>query len=271
VDPDGHVTPKLLDFGIAKLKEGEAPVQTEDGRVLGTPRYLAPERIRSASDVDGRADIFSTAVVLYETLTGVSPFVGTNPAQELVAVIERDIAPHERIDPRLWVEIQRAVSKSPDERHATAHDFAAALRASIDETEESLQEFLKQTAQLPGWEPPPQILPSEPPQAGADEQSAVVLAPKRKRSSAIWLVATALVIVGVVVAVFVAARLRTRMSTHGGSAAAAVPVPTLAASSPTPGPSASTTATAKPTPTQNATQPVRPAAHPRPVATTPGF
>jgi serine/threonine-protein kinase len=271
VDPDGHVTPKLLDFGIAKLEKGEAPVQTEDGRVLGTPRYLAPERIRSASDVDGRADIFSTAVVLYETMTGVSPFAGNNPATELVAVIERPIAPDERIDPRLWVEIQRAVSKSPDERHATAHELAAALRASVDETEESLQELLKQTAQLPGWEPAPQLLPSERPPAGPDEHSAVVFTPKRKRSSALWLWAAALVLVGVVVAVFVAARLRTRTSTHARSAAAAVPVPTSGASSQTPDPSATMSATPKPTPTQNATPQARPAARPRPVATTPGF
>jgi serine/threonine-protein kinase len=271
VDPDGHVTPKLLDFGIAKLEKGQAPVQTEDGRVLGTPRYMAPERIRSASEVDGRADLFSTAVVLYETLTGVSPFAGKNPSAELVAVIERPIAPDERIDPRLWVEIQRALSKSPDERHATAHELAAALRASIDETEESLQEFLKQTAQLPGWDPGPQVLPSEPPRAGADEQSAVVFAPKRKLSSAIWLAAAALVLVAVVVAVFVGVRRRTRMSTHAGSAAAAVPMSTPGASSPPPDPTATTSVTAKPTPTQNATPQVRPAARPRPVATTPGF
>jgi len=272
VDPDGHVTPKLLDFGIAKLEKGEAPVQTQDGRVLGTPRYLSPERIRSASEVDGRADLFSAAVVLYETMTGVSPFAaGNNPAAELAAVIERHIDPDERIDPRLWVEIQRAMSKSPDERHPTAHELAAALTASIDETEESLQAWLNQTAQLPGWDPAPQVLPSERPGAMADEHSAVVLAAKRKLSSAIWLGAAALVVAGVVIAVFVAARPRTRTPTHAESAVATVPVPTPGASSPGPDPTATTTATAKPIPTQNATPQVRPAARPRPVATTPGF
>jgi eukaryotic-like serine/threonine-protein kinase len=264
VDPDGHVTPKLVDFGIAKLEKGEAPVKTEDGRVLGTPRYMSPERIRSASEVDGRSDLFSAGVVLYETMTGVSPFVGKNPAEELVAVIERTISPDERIDPRLWVEIQRATSKSPDERHATAHELAAALRLSIDVTEESLEEWLKQTAQLPGWDPVPQIV-------GAEENSAVVPRAKRRFSSAIWLGAAALVLVGVVVAAFVVARARSRRSTLAQSAATALPAPTPAASSPASDPTATVSVTAKPTPTQHATPPVRPGARTRPVATTPGF
>ena len=276
VDPDGHVTPKLLDFGIAKLEKGEAPVHTEDGRVLGTPRYLAPERIRDASEVDGRADLFSAAVVLYETMTGVSPFAGNNPAQELVAVIERYVDPDERIDPRLWVEIQRALSKEPSDRHATAHELAAALRVSIGETEESLDQWLKQTAQLPGWDTAPQRMPSEPPQAGAVEQSAIVVPAKRRLSSAIWFGALALVIVGVVVALFVGVRRGMRRPTQVESAAAAAsPVPTPIANAPTPDPSESTTATttetATPIPTHHATPPVRPAGRKRPVATTPGF
>jgi len=283
VDPDGHVTPKLLDFGIAKLEKGEAPVQTEDGRVLGTPRYLAPERIRDKNEVDGRADVFSAAVVLYEMMTGVSPFAGNNPAQELVAVIERYVDPDERIDPRLWVEIQRALSKEPDERHATAYELAAALRVSIAETEESLEEWLKQTAQLPGWDTAPQRLPSEPPPAGAVEQSAVVVPAKRRVSSAVWFGALALVIVGVVVTLFVAVRRGMRRSTPVESAAATAPapapVPTPDESSPTPEPTATataiatttTTATATATPTHKATPPARPAGRKRPVATTPGF
>jgi len=283
VDPDGHVTPKLLDFGIAKLEKGEAPVKTEYGRVLGTPRYLSPERIRSANEVDGRADIFAAAVVLYETMTGVSPFAaGNNPAAELAAVIERQVERDERIDPRVWVEIQRAISKEPDERHPTAHELAAALRMSVDETEESLEELLKKTAQLPGWDPVPQAMPSQPPPAGADQHSAVVGPAKRKLSSAIWLGVVALVIAGVVVALVVGIWRGVRRSTSAESTAAAaapVPAPTPVASSPTPDPSASATATAtasitetaKPIPTRNATPPVRPSGRKRPVATTPGF
>jgi serine/threonine protein kinase len=276
VDPDGHVTPKLVDFGIAKLEKGGGPVQTEDGRLLGNPRYMAPERIRGASDVDGRADIFAAAVVLYETMTGLSPFAASNPAASLAAVLERHIGPDERIDPRLWVEIQRAMSKHPHERHATAHELAAALRASIDETEESLDALLKRTAQLSSSDPAPQTMPPEPPRAAAAEHGAGVIPAKRKLSLAIWLGAAALA-VGVVIAVFVAARPRARTSRHAESAATAVPIPTPDVSSPTPDPTATTTAAAittvraQPIPTHSATPRRRSAPRSRPVAATPGF
>ena len=271
VDPDGHVTPKLLDFGIAKLEKGEAPVQTEYGRVLGTPRYLSPERIRSPSEVDGRADIFSAAVVLYEVMTGVCPFAAGNSTEELVAVLERHVDPDERIDPRLWVEIQRAMSKQPYERHATAHELEAALKASIDET-------------APGWDLPVRTLPSDRPWAmEANDQSAVVVPSKGRPSPAILLGAKALVLVGLIVAGLVGARPRTQTSTPTESIALALPVPMPSASSPTPDPNAiaiamaipTATATAKPIPTHKA--PLRhrlrprPAPHRRPVATTPGF
>jgi len=304
VDQDGHVTPKLVDFGIAKLQNGGSPVKTEDGRLLGTPRYSAPERIRCASEVDGRADVFSAAVVLYETMTGVCPFAASNSTGELVAVLERHVDPDERIDPRLWVEIQRAMSKQPYERHATAHELAAALKASIGETDESLQRWLNETAQLPGWDPPARALPSERPWAmEANDRGAVVVSSKGKPSPAILLGAKALVVVGLVVAGFVGAQPRTRTSTPAGSVALALAVPTPGVSSPTTDPIAiaiatatappTATATATPTATATATatatptaKPIsthkaplrlrlrprpRPVRHRRPVATTPGF
>jgi len=271
VDPDGHMTPKLVDFGIAKLAKGGSPVKTEDGRLLGTPRYSAPERIRCASEVDGRADVFSAAVVLYEVMTGVCPFAAGNSTEELVAVLERHVDPDERIDPRLWVEIQRAMSKQPYERHATAHELEAALKASIDET-------------APGWDLPVRTLPSDRPWAmEANDQSAVVVPSKGRPSPAILLGAKALVLVGLIVAGLVGARPRTQTSTPTESVALALPVPMPSASSPTPDPNAiaiamaipTATATAKPIPTHKA--PLRhrlrprPAPHRRPVATTPGF
>jgi eukaryotic-like serine/threonine-protein kinase len=281
VDPDGHVTPKLVDFGIAKLEKGDAPVKTVDGRVLGTPRYMAPERIRGAPQIDGRADVFAAAVVLYETMTGVSPFAASNPAASLAAVLERHIDPDERIEPRLWVEIQRAMSKRPYERHPSAHELAAALRLAIDETEGSLEAVLRRTTTLPGWdEEPAHVHQSEPPpRPRTDEHSAVVLPAKRKLSSAMWLGAGALV--GVTVAVlFVAGRggkvpagdtgALTPAVQASAAAASATATPTdTATPTPTPTPTDTAAATAA-TPTHNATPRPRPA-HPRPVATTPGF
>jgi serine/threonine-protein kinase len=150
VDPDGHITPKLVDFGIAKLKsslagEDPAAVVTLDGRVLGTPMYMAPERIRGSDAIDPRSDIFSAAVILYEMITGVSPFAASTPAASLAAVLERVIDPDPRIEPRLWLEIRRAMAKQLYERHATAQEFAEAIRAAIDGRQAELRASL-----LPG-------------------------------------------------------------------------------------------------------------------------
>jgi serine/threonine-protein kinase len=127
VDPDGHVTPKLLDFGIAKVPD--SAVQTADGRVLGSPRYMAPERIRGR-EIDARSDLFSVGVVLYEMMTGASPFAATSPSASLAAVLENVVDPDPRIPPRIWIEIRRALSKQPYERHRDARAMAEALQAA---------------------------------------------------------------------------------------------------------------------------------------------
>ncbi|MGH7434545.1 MAG: serine/threonine-protein kinase, partial [Polyangiaceae bacterium] len=136
VEPDGEVIPKLVDFGIAKLPVASS--LTLEGAVLGTPRYMAPEQIRAASDIDGRADLFSAAVVFYELVTGVSPFAAPTPSAALAAVLESTVDPDPRIDPLVWIEIQRALSKRPYQRHATASEMADALRKAIGETDASL-------------------------------------------------------------------------------------------------------------------------------------
>src|SRR5258708_4918714 len=91
VEPDGEVLPKLVDFGIAKLPV--AASFTLEGAVLGTPRYMAPEQIRAAADIDGRADLFGVAVVVYELLTGASPFAAPTPAASLAAGLEAPVDP----------------------------------------------------------------------------------------------------------------------------------------------------------------------------------
>ena len=154
VDPDGHVTPKLLDFGIAKLPM--AGVHTLDGRVLGTPRYMSPEQIRSEPNIDGRSDLFSVGVLLMEMMTGQSPFFAKTPSASLAAVLESQVDPDPRIDPRLWLVIQRALAKRPYERYGTANDFAKALREAIPVSDEDL------AARLRRDKPPPRVTSSGP-------------------------------------------------------------------------------------------------------------
>ena len=141
VDPDGLVTPKLIDFGIAKLPDKDA--HTVDGRVLGTPRYMAPEQIRGQT-LDGRADLFSLAVVLYEAITGAGPFDAASPSASLAAVLESPVDADPLIEPRVWLELQRALSKRPYERHAGAIEMGEALRTASGETESTLSGLLQQ-------------------------------------------------------------------------------------------------------------------------------
>jgi serine/threonine-protein kinase len=140
IDPDGQVTPKLIDFGIAKLPA--AGNHTLDGRVLGTPRYMAPEQIRG-QELDGRADLFSLAVVLYETIAGTCPFDAGSPSASLAAVLEAEVDPDPQIEPRVWLELARALGKRPYERHATAAAFAEGLRLAVGETDASLAPLLR--------------------------------------------------------------------------------------------------------------------------------
>ncbi|MBN9166097.1 MAG: serine/threonine protein kinase [Myxococcales bacterium] len=148
VEPDGHVIPKLLDFGIAKLPAAGSAL-TMDGSVLGTPHYMSPEQIRGQEDLDGRSDMFAFAVLLYEMLTGVRVFQRDAAAASLAAVLEHEVDPDPRIEPRLWLAISRALAKRPYERFATCAELAEALRRAIDATDEllaqSLQELRPQT------------------------------------------------------------------------------------------------------------------------------
>jgi serine/threonine protein kinase len=144
-DPDGYVAPKLVDFGIAKLPAAApgAGSQTLPGSVLGTPRYMSPEQIRAVEELDGRSDLFSAAAVLYEVLTGTSPFDAPTPSASLALVLESPVDPDPLIEPRVWVEIARALAKRPYGRHAGAKELADALLSAVSETETSLAAQLK--------------------------------------------------------------------------------------------------------------------------------
>ncbi|MEO6576309.1 MAG: serine/threonine-protein kinase [Polyangiaceae bacterium] len=100
--PDGRVIPKLVDFGISRVVADEAtgPRLTANAP-MGTPAYMSPEQVRSARDVDGRGDVWSVGVLLYELLTGRFPFEATDPNQMVVAIISSEPRPIEALAPDL--------------------------------------------------------------------------------------------------------------------------------------------------------------------------
>jgi serine/threonine-protein kinase len=125
------VIPKVVDFGIAKLKNGEIDgCSTQTGAVLGSPDYMSPEQARGRSDVDERTDVWSLCVVLYEVMTGRRPFEADNYNALINAIIEEIPPPVTDFaagDAELWTIIERGLEKAPDDRWPGMRDFGYAL------------------------------------------------------------------------------------------------------------------------------------------------
>lgn len=123
---------KLTDFGVARIQEPDETNLTQVGGAVGTPKYMSPEQARGLRG-DSRSDVFSAAVVLYELLTGTLPFTGDNQFIVIHQIVSQDATPPSSINPEVPVALDevlaRAMAKNPDERYATARDFAVALRA----------------------------------------------------------------------------------------------------------------------------------------------
>ncbi len=138
--PDGFA--KVLDFGIAKLTQdgtesqqhdlgAKAVLQTRSGSVLGTARYMSPEQARG-QEVDARTDIWSLGIVLYETLTGIPPFLGETSSDCIASILTNDPPPLAgalpNVPPQLDVIVQKGLRKDRTERYQTAREMLADLR-----------------------------------------------------------------------------------------------------------------------------------------------
>jgi serine/threonine protein kinase/tetratricopeptide (TPR) repeat protein len=139
VRPDGYV--KVLDFGLAKLTEGVAKnripgtkrdsgVDTDPGVVMGTARYMSPEQARGWS-VDARSDIFSLGIVLYEMISGETPFKGETPMDAVADMLESQPAPLKTRTPDVPAGLQsivdRALRKEKEDRYQSTDELLADL------------------------------------------------------------------------------------------------------------------------------------------------
>ncbi len=124
---------KLLDFGLSLSLS--AKKLTATGTVIGTPRYMAPEQITAAHDAGAAADIYALGVVIYECLTGESPFIASDQGQLLGAILQGRLEPLRSRRPdlpeALQAVVERAMARAPDDRFPTPGAMADAFNDAI--------------------------------------------------------------------------------------------------------------------------------------------
>lgn len=160
--PQGLV--KITDFGVARLESSNL---TATGQFIGTPNYMSPEQI-TGGNVDGRSDLFSLGVVLFEMLTGTRPFVAQSLTEVTYKIVHEPTPIPSRVRPGLPPAfnpiVLKLLEKDPERRYARGNDVARALDA--------LRRVL---AGLPG-QPPVAVAGPTPAPGGAEAPSASVVA-----------------------------------------------------------------------------------------------
>src|SRR4030042_841418 len=123
----------LSDFGLARLRETIGFANISDGSIMGTPAYMSPEQIQGDHEIDGRSDIYSLGVVLYQMLSGSVPFFGTTAASvmmmHLVNPVPQIYEKNNTLPNAIQAVLETAMAKKPDDRYQSAADFAKAIQA----------------------------------------------------------------------------------------------------------------------------------------------
>ena len=134
--PSGQV--KITDFGIAHIEDPDMTQQTHAGQILGTPVYMSPEQV-AGQRLDGRSDLYSLGVILYEITVGRRPYSGENITAIFRAITQDNPVPPSEADPgvpkALSDLIVKGMHKNIDERFQSGTDMAAAFRNFIKESE----------------------------------------------------------------------------------------------------------------------------------------
>jgi len=150
-------TLKITDFGTAKILQFGTTHQT--AHVIGTPSYMSPEQVKGRP-VDGRSDVFSLGVVLYEMLTGEKPFPGQNITTVIYKIVNEDPVPPREIDPSVHPGINqvvmKALAKAPEARYQSCRDMMGDLH-----NYRSLARTAEATMALPGAGLAPSVAPHD--------------------------------------------------------------------------------------------------------------
>ena len=129
--PDGNL--KVADFGIARIESSQL---TQTGAAIGTPTYMSPEQLLG-QPIDGRSDLFSAGVVLYQFLTGEKPFTGERATTVITKILSENPPAPSTLNISLPASfdaiMKKALAKKPDDRFQNGREFAEALRAALVE------------------------------------------------------------------------------------------------------------------------------------------
>jgi serine/threonine-protein kinase len=180
---------KVTDFGIAKMM---SLGMTQAGQILGTPNYMSPEQVKGRL-VDGRSDIFSLGVILYELVTGEKPFGGQNITTVIYKIINENPIPPLELDatihPGLSYVISKALAKNPDERYQTCRELADDLKGyrNLGDVTPPSATVIVRVPPIQGTQPTPTAAPVAP-------QAPVQVIPPAKiragTSAALWALLT---------------------------------------------------------------------------------
>ncbi|MCB9418253.1 MAG: protein kinase [Ardenticatenaceae bacterium] len=202
----------LTDFGLARIAQAGESTLSQD-MIMGTPQYISPEQAKGEVDIDGRTDVYSFGIVLYELVTGRVPFQSDTSYAIIHAQIFDPPPPPSELNSKIGSELEavllKALSKSPDDRYQTAGDVAAAFRGALLDSPTDIAPV--GAAVLPDYTPlgVTQIKEKTPPplanlsEAPGSEETAVPQPPAPKTKKRQRLVTIGGVLVGICLCLFI--------------------------------------------------------------------
>ena len=243
VHGEADPVPKVVDFGIAKFSTDELSTLTQTGTAIGTPMYMSLEQLRGDKDVDGRTDVFAFGVMLYQGLTGRTPFGGASLSELAIRIATTDpltvytLRPD--LPPELGKVVDRAVARDREQRWQTLPSLMQALAPfRTPDGRNSRMNVSRSTLRLDSVEAqPPRKQPTP-----LDTLAARELADARsgiQRAWPIWAAATLLFLVACIGAIMLIRNAGADVAAHPGSettthAVTATPPPPVAPAAPTP-------------------------------------